>query len=157
MPFKNLLKNIVSTAFDHVTMTWNYSVEVPASNLLCALIEILTISRACNMPKESLLPCRRSRCILESNEYLRQYAGRWIFASPRELFVRWEVEHHTEIKSRNQSSNFMRGFRIWQIISKDYTLKTCCKTPNLVQKRTHGLRRYILRLYQCPVTLVKKD
>ena len=111
MPFKNLLKNIVSTAFDHVTMTWNYSVEVPASNLLCALIEILTISRACNMPKESLLPCRRSRCILESNEYLRQYAGRWIFASPRELFVRWEVEHHTEIKSRNQSSNFMRGFR----------------------------------------------
>ena len=64
MPIKNLLEDAFSTAFDHVAMTWNYFVKVPASNLPRTLVETLTIPRACNMPKESLLPCRKPHCVL---------------------------------------------------------------------------------------------
>ena len=68
MPIKNLLEDVFSTALDHVAVARDYLVKVPASNLPSTLIETLTVPGACSVPKESLLPRRRSHCILQSNE-----------------------------------------------------------------------------------------
>ena len=101
MPIINLFEDVLSTTLDHVAVARNYLVKVPASDLPCTLIETLTVTRACSVPKESLLPCCKSCCVLKSDEEFCQNAGPWIFASPGELFVRWEIKHHAELKVRS--------------------------------------------------------
>lgn len=152
MPIENLLEYTVSTAFDHVAVTRNYLLKVPASNLPCTLIEPLTVSRACDIPEESLLPCRRSHGVLQSNEHFCQDAGRWIFISPRELFVRWEIEHHTELEFGSQYC-MLKG-----ILSSETSLERYF-SQNLIQDSIFrlGPREYVLRLYQRPVPLVKNN
>ena len=71
MPLKHLLENSLAVALNHIPMTGDNLIEIPAVNLPDTAIKVRPIARTSRIPQEPLLPCRRSNSALKSDEESR--------------------------------------------------------------------------------------
>jgi len=68
MPIKHFLEDPFASGLNHVSMTGNDLIKVPASDLPRALVETTAVARAGNIPQESPLPRSRTHSALHSNK-----------------------------------------------------------------------------------------
>ena len=58
MPLKNLLENALAITLNHISMTGNDFIEIPAIDLPDTPVEVRPISLTSRIPQKSLLPRR---------------------------------------------------------------------------------------------------
>lgn len=85
MPLHDLLEDAFASCFNHIPVTWDYSIEIPAVNLYHGAIECLPIGRANSIPNKSPLAHRAALRIIQLAEYLRQDSGGGVHATAAEL------------------------------------------------------------------------
>jgi len=92
MPPQNLLENALAVLLDHVAVTRDDLVEVPAIDPLHALVEASPVAGASSVPDEALLAFGGTLGAVEGSEELGEESSSGRNAGLAELFSSRKVE-----------------------------------------------------------------
>ena len=100
MPLHHLPKNALPTTLNHIPMTGNNLIKIPAIDPLHALRECLPVLDTRHIPQEPALPLRIALRIHQADEHSRQPSRPRPILGPRVLFVRRQVEDQVRFDER---------------------------------------------------------
>ena len=100
MPLHHLPKNPLPTTLNHIPMTRNYFIKIPAINPLHTLREPLPVLGTRHIPQEPALPLRIALRIHQTDEKPRQHSRLGAILGPRVLLVRRQVEDQVRFDER---------------------------------------------------------